>query len=76
MRAVVGAFGLKPGLHAVRASLLGVRRANRDVQGGARVAGGGEDVGRPEIGARDEDRNLGLGGVIAELGSGMDKCVA
>ena len=29
--------------------------------------GGGEDVSRPEIGARDEARNLSLGGVVAEL---------
>ena len=70
----MGAFGLKPGLRAVRASLLGVRRANRDVQGGVRVANGGEDVGGPEISAKDDARNLGLGGVITGMGSSMDEC--
>ena len=53
--AVVVEFGLQPELRAVQASLLGVRRADRDIQGGARVAeGGGDDVGGPEIGAKDE----------------------
>ena len=47
------------------AGLLCVRRADRDVQGGVRVAkGGGEDVGGPEVGARDEAKNLGLTGVV------------
>ena len=52
-----------------------MRRGNRNVQGSVRVAeGGGEDIGGPEITARDEAKNLGLGGVIAGLGSSMDKC--
>ena len=70
MWAVVGKFGLEPGLSAVGACLLSVRRADRDVQGGVRVAkGGGEDVSRPEISAMDEAQKLGLGGVVAGLGA-------
>ena len=43
MWASVSTFDLKPGLRAVRPSLLGVRRADRDVDGSVRVAeGGGE----------------------------------
>ena len=75
MWAVVGKFGLEPGLRALWASLLGVRRADRDVQGGVRVAkGGGEDVGGPEISAKDEAWNLGLSGVITRQGSSVNKC--
>ena len=56
--AVVGKFGFTPGLFAVTASLLGVRGADRDVEGGVRVAwGGGEDVGGSEVGARNEAGN-------------------
>ena len=73
--AVVGKFGLEPGLRAFWATLLSVRRAGRDVQGSARVAkGGGEHVGGPEISARDEAGNLGLSGVIAGLGSSANWC--
>ena len=51
--AMVGKFGIKPRLRAIRTSLLTVWRANRDVKGGVRVAkGGGEDVGGPEISSR------------------------
>ena len=51
--ATVGKFGLKPGLCAARPS-LGVRRADRNVEGGVRVSEGrGEDVGGPEVSARD-----------------------
>ena len=48
--AVVGEFGFVPGLCAVGPGLLGVRRADRDVEGGVGVAkGGGEDVGGSEL---------------------------
>ena len=67
--AVVGEFGFTPGLCAVRPSLLGVRRADRDVEGGVRVAkGGGEDVGGSEVSAKNEAGNLGLCSAIAGLG--------
>ena len=36
MQAIVSKFGLKPRLRAVRSSLLGVRRADRDVEGSVR----------------------------------------
>ena len=55
-------FGFTPDSCAVRHSLLGVRRADRNVEGGVRVAEGrGEDVGGPEVSARDEAGNLRLG---------------
>ena len=58
---VVGKFGFTPGLCAVRPGLLGVRTADRDVEGGVRVAkGGGEDVGGSGVSARDEARDLSL----------------
>ena len=69
--AVVGQFSLEPGLRAVRASLLCVRRADRDVRGGVRVAKG---VGGPEVCAWDEARNLGLSGVVTGLSSGVNEC--
>ena len=38
--------------------------------GGVRVAkGGSEDVGRPEVGAKDEARNLSLSSVVTGLSS-------
>ena len=53
--AVICKFGFTPVLCAVRPGLLGVRRADRDVEGGARVAEGrGEDVGGPEVSARND----------------------
>ena len=66
-------FGREPGSGATWASLLFVRRAaNRDVQGGVRVAeGGGEDVSGPEVSAGDEARNLG--GVVTGLSSNVDE---
>ena len=68
MWATVSKFG-------TRSSLLGVRRADRDVEGSVRVAeGGGEDVGGPEIGGRDEARDLTLGGAVAGLRSSVNKC--
>ena len=75
MWAIVSNFGLTPGLRAVRSSLLGVRRADRDVEGSVRVAeGGSEDVGGPKIGAREEARHLSLGGVVTGLGTRVNKC--
>ena len=41
MRTIVGEFGLVSGLRAVRAGLLGVRGAHRDVKGSIGVAQGG-----------------------------------
>ena len=71
VRAIVSKFGLKP----VRPSLLGVRRANRGVEGGVRIAEGrGEDVSGPEIGARDEAKNLCLDSAVAGLSRGLHKC--
>ena len=35
---------------------------------------GGEDVGGPEVGTRDEARNLGLSGVIPGLSCGVNEC--
>ena len=70
--AVEGEFGFMRGLCAVRPSLLGVREADRDVEGGARVAkGGGEDVGGSEVSAKNEARNLGLSSAVA----GLRRCV-
>ena len=55
MWAVVGEFGFVAGLCAVGLGLLGVRRADRDVEGGVGVAkGGGQDVGGSELSARNE----------------------
>ena len=34
----------------------------------------GEDIGGPEVSARDEARNLGLSGVVTGLSSGVNKC--
>ena len=43
--AAAGEFGVVPDLCAVRPGLPGVRRADRDVDGGVGVAkGGGEDI--------------------------------
>ena len=53
MRAMVVKFRREPGLGAIWATLLCVQRADRDVQGGVRVAeGGSEDVSGPEVSAR------------------------
>ena len=58
---IVGKFGFVPGLRGVRASLLSVRRANRDVEGSVGVAeGGGEDTRGSQVGAKDEPRNPSL----------------
>ena len=44
-------------------------------KGSTRVAEDvGEDVGGPEIGAKHEARDLSLGGVVAGLGSSVNKC--
>ena len=56
VRAVMGEFGLVPGLRAIRASLLSVRGANGDAEGGVGVTKGGSDVRGSQIGARDEPR--------------------
>ena len=69
--AVVGQFSLEPGLRAVRASLLCVRRADRDVRGGVRIAKG---VGGLEVCAWDEARKLGLSCVVTGLSSGVNEC--
>ena len=62
----VGKCGLKPGLRAVRPSLMGVRRVDRDVEGSLRIdEGRGEYVRGPEVSARDEARNLSLGSAVA-----------
>ena len=67
--AVVGEFGFTPGLCAVRPSLPGARREDRDVEGGVRVAkGGGEDVGGSEVSAKNEAGKIGLCSAIAGLG--------
>ena len=72
MWAVVGAFGLESGLRAVRANLLCVRRAHRDVEGSVGVAeGGGEDVDESEVSARDEAADLELGGAVAGESGGV-----
>ena len=69
MRAKVGEFALVSGLRAVGTSLLSTRATDRDVKGGVGVAqGGGEDVRRPQVGARDEPRDLHLGRAVARLG--------
>ena len=74
MRAIIVKFGRKLGLGAGRAGLLGVRRTDRNVQGSARVAkGGSEDVGGPQIGAKDEARNLGLSSVVTGLSSSVSQ---
>ena len=52
-RAAVGEFGLESDLRAVKASLLGVRGADRDVKGSFGVAqGGGEHARGSQVGAR------------------------
>ena len=64
----------EPGLGAVWAGLLGLRRVDRYVQGGVPASkSGGEDVGGPEVGARDEARNLGLSGVVTGLSGNMNE---
>ena len=73
--AVVSEFGIAPGLRAVRSCLLGVRRADRDVEGGVGVAkGGGEDVGGSGVSARNEAGNLCLCTAVAGLSRGVHKC--
>ena len=73
--AVVGKFGFTPGLCAVRPCLLGVRRADRDVEGGVRVAKGrGEDVSGSEVSARNETWNLSLGSAVTGLSRNVHKC--
>ena len=73
--AVVGKFGFTPGLCAVRPRLLGVRRADRDVEGGVRVAKGrGEDVSGSEVSARNETGNLSLGSAVTGLSRNVHKC--
>ena len=73
--AVVGKFGFTPGLFAVTASLLGVRDADREVEGGVRVAwGGGKDVGGSGVSARNEAGNPSLCSTITGLGRSMHKC--
>ena len=68
MWAVLGKSGLEPGLQSGPG-------ADRDVQGGVRVAKGrSEDVGGPETSAGSEAGNIGLSGVIAGLGSSVNKC--
>ena len=69
VRAIVVKFGHEHGLGAVWIGLLGVRRADRDVEGSVRVAEGG-----PEICAREEARDLSLGGAVGGLGSSVNKC--
>ena len=59
MRAIMREFGLVSGLRAVRAGLLGVRRADGNVKGSARVLlGRGENVRRAQVRAKDEPQNL------------------
>ena len=73
--AVIGKFGFTPSLCSVRPGLLGVRRADRNVKGSARVAkGGGEDVGGSEVGARNETGNLSPSSAIAGPSRSMHKC--
>ena len=75
MRATVSKFGLKPGLRGVRPSLLSVRGADRDVEGVVGVAEvQSEDVGRSEVGARIEARNLSLRSAVAGLSRSMLQC--
>ena len=51
-----------------------IQPAGRAESGSVRVAeGGSEDVGGPKISARDEARHLSLGGVVAGLGSSVNK---
>ena len=55
-------------------ALLGVGRADRNVQGSVRVAkGGGQNVSGPEVGVRDETKTLSPSGVVAGLSGRMDK---
>ena len=71
MRAAVGKFGLMPGLCVVEPGLLGVRREDRDVEGSVGVA---EDVGRSEVGARNEARYLSLSSAVTGLSRSVHKC--
>ena len=72
--AKVDKFGFTPGC-AVRPGLLGVRRADRDVEGGVRVAEDrGEEVGGPEVSARDETGNFSLGSAVVGLSRSVHKC--
>ena len=61
MWAIEGEFGLVSGLRAVGTSLLGVRGADRDVQGGAGVTQG------RQVSARDEHRDLHLSRAVGRL---------
>ena len=68
MWATVRTFGLVSGLRAI----LGMRGADRDVNGCAGVAQGrGEDIRRPQVGARDEPRDLHLSRAV----KGLSCCV-
>ena len=62
--------GLASTLVCSQAQLLGVRGADQDVEGSS----GSEEVGGPEIGPKDEVRDLSLGGVVAGLGSSVNNC--
>ena len=65
--AIVREFGLVSGLRAVGAGQLGVRGADRDVQGGVGVAQGeGEGIRKPEV-SGDEPRDLHLSRAVTSL---------
>ena len=67
-------FALTPVVRAVRPCLVAVRRGDRNVEGGVGVAlGRGDDVGGPEVSARD-DGNLSLGSAVAGLSRSVRKC--
>ena len=68
--AMVGEFGLVSGLCAVGTSLLCVRGADRDVEGGAGVAQSTGDR-RSHVSARDEPRDLHLSRAV----TGLSSCV-
>ena len=66
--AVVSKFSFTPSLCAVRACMLGVRRADREVKVSLGVAqGGGEDIRSSQVGARDEPRDLRFSRAVARL---------
>ena len=68
MWTIVFKFGLDPGLRAVDTSLRGMRGADGHIQCGVGVAQSrGEDVGGPQIRARNEAGYLHLRGVITPL---------
>ena len=61
---------------ACRLGQLAARAENKiNVQPGVRVAkGGGEDIGRPVIGTKDEARNRSHSGEVTRLSSNVNKC--